>query len=319
MKKIISLILLTLFLSCKKANHFKVNVSHIPVQYKVKRFENDFFSHRDLSSLRKEYPQLLPLNTPDSTFIIDRKDTILNTLSAEVKKKYGDISTLKQELKKLIQHVKYYYPDFQVKKVITLVNNPSQNYHPLYADSLILIPLESYLGAGSQYYKTIEPYLRKNKNRAHLLSDVAESIADYLVPQNPSEGRYLNLLVYQGKKMLLKDAFLPDTPDSIKIGYTPHQMEWVKKNEFRLWNYYLQREMLFKTEPDYAKRFIDEAPFSKFYTDNDLDIPPRVGIWQGWQIMRQYMEKNPKVTLQNAIQDMEPERIYSKSKYKPRK
>ncbi|MFV0238327.1 MAG: hypothetical protein ACK5HU_07350 [Flavobacteriales bacterium] len=310
--------LLILF-SCKKEARFEVDTDTIKVDYKLKRFEYDFFSTRPLDSLRKQYPRLLPKQISDSIFKEDRNDTVLQKLVKDVAKQYSDISDLNLKLKELIKKVKYYYPKFNVKEIITLVNNPHQNNKAIYADSLILIPLESYLGSDSDHYTLLDRYLRKNKNKTQILSDVAESIAHYIIPSDHLDGRFINLLIYEGKKMLLKDAFLPKTPDSIKIGYTQKELDWVKANEFRMWNYYLEKEMLFKSNVEFKRRFIDEAPFSKFYTDHDLEIPARVGVWQGWKMMRQYLDKHPDKILQDVIQETDAEKLYYNSKYKPKK
>lgn len=309
---------LLIVFSCQKTTLFDVDTDAIEVNYKLRRFEKDFFSDKSLNSLRKEYPRLLPAQVPDSIFIADRKDTVLQNLVKAVEVQYADIKSLNEEIKALIKRVKYYYPKFEVKEVITLVNNPNQNNKAFYTDSLILVPLEGYLGFDSPHYVRLDRYLRKNKNKEQIVSDIAGSIAESIIPFS-QDGRYINSLLYEGKKMLLKDAFLPDVSDSVKIGYTQKELNWVEANEFRMWNYYLEKEMLFSSNVELRRRFIEEAPFSKFYTENDLEIPARVGVWQGWQMMRRYIEKNPNRKLQEIIQDTDVERLYFDSKYKPRK
>ena len=75
--------------------------------------------------------------------------------------------------------------------------------------------------------------------------------------------------------------------------------------------------MLYSSDSDLDARFINVAPFSKFYQASDGDSPGRIGVWIGWQIVRSYMRNND-VTLQELIA-VSPEDIYKKSKYKPRK
>ena len=65
------------------------------------------------------------------------------------------------------------------------------------------------------------------------------------------------------------------------------------------------------------KRFIDVAPFSKFYLSEDHKSPGRVGVWIGWQIVRSFMKHND-VSLQELI-NIKPEDLFKKSKYKPKK
>ena len=64
-------------------------------------------------------------------------------------------------------------------------------------------------------------------------------------------------------------------------------------------------------------RFIQRAPFSKFYLELDQESPGSVGVFIGWQIVRAYM-KNNNVTLQElALKDAKT--IFDQSKYKPKK
>ena len=60
------------------------------------------------------------------------------------------------------------------------------------------------------------------------------------------------------------------------------------------------------------------APFSKFYLEIDNESPGRIGQYIGWQIVRSFMENNPKVTVQQLIK-MDAKTIFEQSKYKPKK
>ena len=47
--------------------------------------------------------------------------------------------------------------------------------------------------------------------------------------------------------------------------YTDEQIHWVNDNEVYIWQYFIEKQILFNTFHLYNKRFIDPAPFSKFY------------------------------------------------------
>ena len=64
-------------------------------------------------------------------------------------------------------------------------------------------------------------------------------------------------------------------------------------------------------------RFINPAPFSKFYLEIDNDSPGMVGRYIGWQIVRSYMENNNS-TIQKLL-TLNAEELLNKSKYKPKK
>ena len=79
----------------------------------------------------------------------------------------------------------------------------------------------------------------------------------------------------------------------------------------------MENNLLYSTDSKLPNRFINVAPFSKFYLEIDNDTPGRVGTWVGWQIVRSFMENND-VTLQQVLQ-MDPMELFQKSKYKPKK
>ena len=73
---------------------------------------------------------------------------------------------------------------------------------------------------------------------------------------------------------------LPQSTDAQKMGYTNEQIQWVIDNEVYMWQYFVQKQLLYKTDPSLTQRFIDPAPFSKFYLEIDNQSPGRVGY--GW-------------------------------------
>jgi uncharacterized protein YjaZ len=117
--------------------------------------------------------------------------------------------------------------------------------------------------------------------------------------------------------LYLKDTWLPTTPDNEKIGYAPKELDWVKANEEQIWRYFVERELIFNTDSQLQSRFLNPAPFSKFNLELDNESPAMVGQYIGWQIIRQYMDKN-EVSLQEML-ETDSETIFNKANYKPKK
>ena len=88
-------------------------------------------------------------------------------------------------------------------------------------------------------------------------------------------------------------------------------------HEEQIWMYFIEKNLLFDTNSKLSQRFIDNAPFSKFYTAEDKATPGRIGVWLGWQIVTSYMQHND-VSLQELLKK-DSEEIFNKSKYKPKK
>jgi uncharacterized protein YjaZ len=124
-------------------------------------------------------------------------------------------------------------------------------------------------------------------------------------------------MIYYGKQLYLKDILLPDYSDAEKIGYTPAQDQWCKENESYIWRYFIDENLLYDSDSRLPNRFINIAPFSKFYLEIDNDSPGRVGQWIGWQIVRSFM-KNNEVSLNDMLK-LDSKELFEKSKYKPKK
>jgi len=117
--------------------------------------------------------------------------------------------------------------------------------------------------------------------------------------------------------MYLLDSYLPLVSDAVKIGYSEEKLNWAKASEEDVWRYFIEKDILYSTESKLNQRFIDLAPFSKFYLSFDNESPGRMGVYIGWQIVRAFMRNND-VSLQ-ALMQMNEEEIFKKSKYKPKR
>lgn len=186
----------------------------------------------------------------------------------------------------------------------------------VYADSLLFISLDLYLGKDSEIYADYPNYIKKNFTKEHLIVDVAAAIANVQIPMAVHRN-FVARMIQEGKKMYLLDAYLPNVGDAEKMGYSQTEMDWAEHNQTEVWKYFVQNDMLFSSDLELSRRFIDNAPFSKFYQANDNETPGRIGVWFGWQIVRAFMQNN-NVGLQEMLRTPNDE-IFEKSKYKPRK
>ena len=311
------LILLNL-VACDTNEKTVVDVSKIDVNVDVRRFEQRFYTEgpENLSKLKSDFSFLFPEPNPDSVWTAKMKDEdelFLYNASQEV---FGDFSKEKIALTELFKHVKYYFPKFEAPRVITILSNVDYENKIIFADSLMFISLDVYLGQEHGVYEDYPNYIKQNFTPDHLVVDAAEQLAIPVVKPNPLKS-YISKIVQEGKKMYLITAFLPDTSETEIMGYTPEQYEWAVQSESNIWKYFIQKEMLYSNDPTLTERFISDAPFSKFYLEVDKDSPGRIGVWFGWQIVNSFMRHND-MSLQEMLV-MDNEALFTKSKYKPKK
>ncbi|MET0760232.1 MAG: gliding motility lipoprotein GldB [Flavobacterium sp.] len=316
-KYLLPFALCLLFASCDKKSKTEKEIENIPLEIKVVRFDKIFFETpvSELPKIKKQFPILFPEEVQDSVWINKMKNPLWLELYTEVQKKYSNFEPETHEIEDLFRHIKFYFPKTKTPKVITLINEMDYNTKAVYADSLVLISLELYLGKDHRFYEFPE-YLKQNFGKKQMMPDIVSSFAIRKIPP-PTDKTLLSQMVYAGKELYLKDVLLPEHTDADKIGYTPEQIKWCQENEGYMWRYFIEEKLLYNADSKLPNRFINVAPFSKFYLEIDNESPGRVGTWVGWQIVRSFM-KNNEVSLPQLLQ-MDATEIFNKSKYKPQK
>ena len=237
--------------------------------------------------------------------------------------KFPDVKDLESQLGKAFTYFKHYYPEKKIPKVFTYVSCLDYETPIKYADSVLIIGLDMYLGTNYKYYNeilqtkyNIPSYVQKRFRKEFIVPDCMRAMAVTMIDNSQTSEKFIDFVVYQGKILYFLDAMLPDTPDSLKICYSTSQMDWCLKNEAKVWSYIIDKKVLFTPSMNTIAKLCTDGPFTTVFSRNSA---PRVGIWVGWQIVRSYMENNPKVTLKELFLDQDAQGIFSKSKYKPKK
>ena len=252
----------------------------------------------------------------NSVWVSRIQDTLQQQLDAEVAKQFPDNSEIEDQLIPLFQHIQYYFPEFTPPTIFTVTSDVDYNNKVIATDTMLIVALDTYLGSDHRFYEGIQKYISKDLKPAQLAPNVASVYARQLISK-PQKRDLLAQMIFFGKELYLKDLWLPNTPDSEKIGYTEAELKWAEENEEYMWRYFVEKELLYSTNPKLPARFINKAPFSKFYLEIDNQSPGMVGRYLGWQIVRAYM-KNNSVDLKKMLQE-KPETIFNNSKYKPKK
>lgn len=306
------------FVACQKENAVSNEILSIPVEAKIDRFDQEFMqtAPENFNTLKQKYPLLLSEHVPDCVWLNKKNDTLFNELYSETQKQFKDISALKADLTSLFKHIKYYYPNENPGRVITVLSEVDINSRAIYTDSVSIISLDTYLGKNHKFYVDFDSYILGDFEPNRIVVDLAGNFALQKVPQ-PQDRQFLSQMIYWGKIMYMKEMLLPEVSDALKMNYTEDQLKWIEANETQVWKNFVENKYLYDNDPKLVARFIQRAPFSKFYLELDQESPGSVGVYIGWQIVRSYM-KNNNVTLQElTLKDAKT--IFEQSKYKPKK
>ncbi len=319
MKKYIFIFCLIILVGCEDENKVEQEIAQIPMELTITRFDEIFAKAtlKDLPELKKEYSLFFPKGVPDSIWKQRFTDTIQEQLTVETEKIFPDNKNLEETIRPLFQHFKYYFPRFKSPQIYTIASDVDYQNKVIAADSLMIISIANYLGENHYFYEGISGFISENLKPSRLGPDIADVYARQLISQ-PKNRTFLAKMIYYGKALYLIDLVSPSSTEAEKMGYTEDQIFWAQDNEIYMWRYFIEKELLFSTEEELPARFLNPAPFSKFYLEIDNESPGRLGRYMGWQIVRAYMDKYPEVTIQELL--IKPaDEIYKLSKYKPKK
>ncbi|MDT0555769.1 gliding motility lipoprotein GldB [Patiriisocius hiemis] len=318
MKYLLYVVFFLLLFSCEEKSNLDEEIAKVEVEIAIERFDKEFAATtpETLTATKEKYPIFFPKQFNDSVWIQRIEDTLQQELNREVQKVFPNNDFIEDELYDVFQHIKYYFPEFKAPIVYTTTSDVDYQNKVILADSILVIGLDTYLGAEHYFYEGIPLYISQNLKKEQLDEDVATAYAKQLI-KVPSKNNLLSLMVYYGKELYLKDIWLPENTDAEKIGYTKEQMDWANDNEEYIWRNFIENELLYSTNQKLPARFINPAPFSKFYLEIDNESPGMTGRFIGWQIVRAFMNNTD--TTVKELMLINEEELFNQSKYKPKK
>ena len=327
-----------LFTSC--GGNKNIDVSNIPVDVKIDRFDRDFDQLRQKPMspqallLQKKYGyfytdyvgHILEVGNPNDTayfnvlrqvFAGDAYKDLKHDVDAVFP---GDMEKQNAQLTDAFRRIKYYYPQKNLPKVYAYFSGFKAQTS--IGDGYFGIGLDMFLGADSRFYpalaQTFPHYLSRRFTPDYIATRVVEGIArEDMFPENETDHSLLSKMVYAGKILYFMDQMLPEVADSIKIGYTTEQMKWCTDFEGKIWGYFLEENLLYETDYQKIQTYLNEAPFTPGLGEHN-DSSPKLGIWTGWQIVRKYMAEHKDVTLQQLMAEPDAQKILNESKYRPK-
>ncbi len=348
--KALSLLLLlaiSLFLShCSddsKNDSQSIDTDNIKVNIKFKRFDEAIFNAKnaqEIAALEKQYPDFYPVymyqlmgditqtdqSALEAAANLMRNFTTVPEFGLGLKQRsdsiFQNFEPFKKELTSAMKRYAYYFPKDTIPEFITFISPLRINFPVIEGKNQIGIGLDMYLGSDYKPYHSFQladqfPAYRVRKMRKeYLLRDLITAICVNKLKPNEAKTRLIDEMIYEGKIAFMVKSLLPQTPDSIIMGYTPAQLAWANENESQVWAALVDSKALYITEPDEIRHYINDAPFTTAKGFGS-GTAPRIGSYTGLQIIMNYKNKNPSLSFQQILNENDADLILTKSKYKP--
>jgi hypothetical protein len=326
----------SLFLSCKSKSNIP-DVSNIKIELTTQRFEQDFFKldslhmYTQLEQLEAKYPAfgenfLVKILNINPNWPADSIQSYVGGFLNAYQKVYidatakiKDFTPYENEIKKGLQFVKYYFPNYKIpRKVITYIG-PVDGYGDALAEDAFLIGLHHHLGKDYPLYKTemvqesYPLYITQRFEPDYIPVNCMRNIIDDMYPQKEDDSPLINQMIEKGKRLYVLSKFLPYTDEYKLIGYTKDQLADCYTHEQMIWNLFTKNAYLQVTDKNTTKNYVDEGPKTPELGEK---APGNIGSFSGWQIIKKYMQKNEKISLEELMKT-DDEIIVQEAKYKP--
>jgi len=333
LKKISSLLILTiLFIGCD-SNPLDIDVSNTDLKLDVYRYDVNMFNAKSVNELASintsqikqggelyEFyvMEMLSSGSPyhDSianTLFLFTQDSIMKMVNTNVQNLFGDFNTEQVQMVEMFKHLKFHIPHAMLPtNVIT--------YNSTFANGVVSTPtqiglgLEMYLGNDNEIIKQLPypDYFKTKMEKEYLIPDVAQSWIEANVLENNAGDEFLSNMIYNGKLLYLIDAMLPNMEDHLKIRYSKKEYDWAEISEYNIWKHIVEQNWIYSTDMKLIVRYFKPGP-----TTVGLEgSPSKIGQYLGWKIIKAYMEKNPEVTIQKLIAEKNHTKLLKA--YKPK-
>ncbi|HXS38422.1 MAG TPA: hypothetical protein VN721_17095 [Flavipsychrobacter sp.] len=234
-----------------------------------------------------------------------------------VAKHFPDTKEVDEQITKGYQYMKYYFPDFQVPKIIYLVSGLNNWAAFTVGNNIMGIGLDMFLGDQYPFYRSVglpdymDTHLRPSYIPVAVFSATYQDMHPFV-----NEGRtLLDMMIQKGKQQYFLSKVLPFVDDTTRLGYTGRQLEWCNKSEAQVYNFFVRENLFYETNWEKVLRYVNDAPSA---TGMPAESPGNIGSWEGLQIVKAYMGKHPKTTMDELFKDSDAEQFLLASGYRPK-
>ncbi len=243
--------------------------------------------------------------------------TVLGIYS-DTSEKWEDTDEISEQLAQAFRFHQYHFPEIELPEVYTYVSGVDYLMPIIYTGENLVIGLDNFLGSDYPLYDNvgIPRYISRWMRAERLIVEVMLAFADARLSELASMPEtMLDHMIYHGKRQYFLDSMLPRTHDTLKMAYTGSNMEWIKNFEGFAWTYKLDNNLLYTSDHKIINQFTGEAPFTSAF---GRESAPRTGVWLGWQIVREYMRRNPDIGLEELLSEEDSRKILAGARYRPR-
>lgn len=329
MKKLLLILsLLFILFSCKN-NRLDVDVSSVDIDLTVHRMEKEMFEadRYKLAQLnqewKKKYGLLYESFLYDMTnmglvddsltpvrleMFLNHKD--MNECYQQIDSVFNDFSPYEKDFELAFKHYTYYFPERAIPSITTFFS--SFQAKAFITKDNLAVGLGLYLGENNKITQMLPPefypaYLKSKMDKKFLVSDAIKHWVYYNFSEPKEYANFsiytikedfLSTIIHHGAMIYTVEALMPQKSPELKFNYTPEKLNWCLTNEKFVYQYFVENSLIYTKNYKDISKHIQDGPFTTGLSD---ESPAMVGIFMGYRMVKQYMDKHPELTIKDLV------------------
>lgn len=229
---------------------------------------------------------------------------------------YPDTKKIEASLVQGFGYMKHYYPAYEVPRIVYFVSGLA-NWGVVTYDHVLGIGLDMFLGEHYPYYASVgQPdYMYINFRPVSIAPSVFSSVYQDIYPFSEEDKTLLDMMLRKGKQQYFLQKMLPFVAIEDRIGYTKKQLEWCEANEALIYNFFLEKGLIYEKNWQKMMRYVNYGPGS---TGMPAECPGNIGTWIGLRIIQAYAREHAALSPDQIFKEENAAKILKESRYKPK-
>lgn len=279
--KVIVLFALAMLVPSCSTNRLDVDISELEIDFESKRLDKALFhaniiNYNELNQqLNKEFgefygvylSEIIGIGNPDFPMIANNLERFVTESNwresqGQIDKVFPEMSSYDDDFERAFRYYRYHFPQGVVPGLVYY--NSGFNVGVFPDEEFLGVGLEWFLGTENPVIQRLSPeefpmYFKDKLRPEYLVNNAVKGWLMVRYQEMVTKEDLMTLMMFHGKIMYLMDALFPEVTDEVKINYSTPELEWCSKNEFNIWAYLVQEELLYTTKPKDLAGFFNDV------------------------------------------------------------
>lgn len=244
-------------------------------------------------------------------------DPVIKAIYTETTRQYPDMKDLELALDEAFKHYLTHFPDSPIPHIYTLISGLDFSMPSVFGyQNNLFINLDMYLGGDYKYYAYagMPKFIATHCEKKYIATDCFLKGIVYRHLPDKTLLTVLDNMIYEGKKIYFTHIMFPDAKEQHLLGYADDKYQWAIDHEAQVWQYFVEKDILYSKDEDKIRKMVDETPFIPEFGNTSAG---RIGVFLGYHIVQNYLHNHPDMSLAKLMENTDSQHILNEAYYKP--